>query len=606
MDFTEFYQSTSPRTLRYAYGLTGDLAQAQDVVQEAYARAWQRWRQLSGYDDAEGWLRLVVARLATDWWRHLRVRRSTPLPPPAAVPGPSEDTVLVVAALKKLPGRQRQAIALHYLLDVPVAQIADELGVSEGTVKSWLSRGRDSLAVALRTELAGIGLPGPRDAEDRGRRRRRTRMVATVTAAGLAVIAVIVLAIAVVGRPRSAPLPPVVRPTGSPIAFSPLRQVGSTPLESGPVDAMSIQNGRAYTLSFLPDAVVVASLDLATAQPAWPPAHLDLPAAPGDTDVGLMTATVPEAILVARNGTLAAVDPGTGRLRWRVTVLGDKDFGSWAVFPHVLVYADRTTGELVGIDLSTGERRWHRPMSVRDVFGLLTPSDLAGGDRGIGVPDHVFGSGRAFVADGVGTLTEIDAPTGVSVSTWKIQPSGGGYIGYNGDIYIPSTRELYRLHLADGRQTRLYAGGGVISVAPCGAEDICLLDVTESNDKIVVSLHDTTERWWTSVPGATAIATAGRRLRVSLSNNSNGSQLLDENGRTVLRLNPDSTMARLDAGNLLGIRTDGTRVEVTGIATATGLPKTLGTVDMTAGGWAAAGTKLVVATADGIVVYDFG
>src|SRR5262245_36790978 len=146
VDFAEFYRATSHRTLRYAYGLTGDLAQAQDVVQEAYVRAWERWRRLSGYDDAEAWLRLVVSRLVFDWWRHLRVRRTTALARPAPAAPPSEDTVLVVAALKKLPDRQRQALALHYLLDVSVAQIATELEVSEGTVKSWLSRGRASLA----------------------------------------------------------------------------------------------------------------------------------------------------------------------------------------------------------------------------------------------------------------------------------------------------------------------------------------------------------------------------------------------------------------------------------------------------------------------------
>src|SRR5512142_1805321 len=74
--FDEFYRATSPRLLRYAYGLTGEATQAQDLVQEAYARAWQRWRAVSGYDDAEAWLRLVVTRLATDWLRRLRVRRA--------------------------------------------------------------------------------------------------------------------------------------------------------------------------------------------------------------------------------------------------------------------------------------------------------------------------------------------------------------------------------------------------------------------------------------------------------------------------------------------------------------------------------------------------
>ncbi|NUR94788.1 MAG: SigE family RNA polymerase sigma factor, partial [Kribbellaceae bacterium] len=551
MDFTEFYQSTSPRTLRYAYGLTGDLAQAQDVVQEAYARAWQRWRQLSGYEDAEGWLRLVVSRLALDWWRHLRVRRNTQLPPPATVAGPSEDTVLVVSALKKLPARQRQAIALHYLLDVSVAQIAGDLGVSEGTVKSWLSRGRDSLAAALSDELAGVGLAGPQDAADRGRRRKRTRMVATVTAAGLAVIAVIVLVVTVVGRPRTAPLPPVVRPTGSPMSFSPLHRVGSSTQQSGPVDGIAIQSGRAFTVSRLPDAVEVAAVDLATAQPSWPATRIDLPAPPGDSETGPVEAVVPEGVVVARNGTMIAVDPGTGRLRWRTPVA--QEIGDVAFFPGVVVYADRLKEEAVAIDLFTGAQRWRRQMKVQDVFGMRLPSDLAAADRGVGTPDQVFGSGRAFLTDGVGSLVELDAQTGATVNTWRIQPSGGGYFAFDGDIFIPSTTELYRLHLADGSQTRLYAGeGGVTAVAPCGSEDICLLDTTAANEKVVVALHDTTVRWRVDVPGARSIATAGRRLRVSLNNDSYGGLLIDENGRTVLRVNPSTVMVRLDAGNLLG------------------------------------------------------
>src|SRR3954447_26828233 len=84
-DFDGFYRDTSRRLLRYAYGLTGDPGEAQDLVQEAYARAWQRWRRLTGYEDPEAWLRLVVHRLATDRWRRLGVRRSRPHAPPEPV-----------------------------------------------------------------------------------------------------------------------------------------------------------------------------------------------------------------------------------------------------------------------------------------------------------------------------------------------------------------------------------------------------------------------------------------------------------------------------------------------------------------------------------------
>jgi RNA polymerase sigma-70 factor (ECF subfamily) len=166
MDFDAFYRDTSRRLARYAYGLTGDPAETQDLVQEAYARAWQRWRRLSGYDDPEAWLRLVVTRLASDRWRHLGVRRARAAaePPPPTVPPPSEDAVLLVAAMRQLPLDHRRALALHYLLDRSVAEIAAETGVAAGTVKSWLSRGRAGLAAALGPRDPALATEGVSDA----------------------------------------------------------------------------------------------------------------------------------------------------------------------------------------------------------------------------------------------------------------------------------------------------------------------------------------------------------------------------------------------------------------------------------------------------------
>jgi RNA polymerase sigma-70 factor (ECF subfamily) len=64
-EYDEFYRDTSRRLLRYAYGLTGDPAEAQDLAQEAYARAWQRWRRLSGYEDPDAWLRLACPTITS-------------------------------------------------------------------------------------------------------------------------------------------------------------------------------------------------------------------------------------------------------------------------------------------------------------------------------------------------------------------------------------------------------------------------------------------------------------------------------------------------------------------------------------------------------------
>ena len=152
-EFDEFYRATSRRALRYGYAVTGDLAEAQDVVQEAYTRAWRDWRHVERHPSPEAWVRLVVTRLATDRHRRragwLRAAARTG-PPPETTGPPGDDTVLLTTALRRLPGHLRQALALHYLFDLSIAEIARETGAAEGTVKSWLSRGRAALAAQLR------------------------------------------------------------------------------------------------------------------------------------------------------------------------------------------------------------------------------------------------------------------------------------------------------------------------------------------------------------------------------------------------------------------------------------------------------------------------
>jgi RNA polymerase sigma-70 factor (ECF subfamily) len=149
--FDEFYAAAGMRVVRYAYALTGDLGDAQDLAQEAFARAWQRWPSVSGYASPEAWVRRVVANLATSRWRRRLVAtaaaRELAIREPAHEVGP--DTVALVAGLRTLPERQRVVLVLHYLADLPVGQIAAELGCPVGSVKAWLSRGRAALAVAV-------------------------------------------------------------------------------------------------------------------------------------------------------------------------------------------------------------------------------------------------------------------------------------------------------------------------------------------------------------------------------------------------------------------------------------------------------------------------
>ncbi|GAA0507961.1 RNA polymerase sigma24 factor [Paractinoplanes deccanensis] len=155
-DFDAFYTATVRRVVLYLYAACGDRSDAQDIAQEAFARAWQHWPKVSRYDDPEGWVRAVAWRLMINRWRGLRrwlAARARLGPQAEAVGGPSPDRVAIVGALQRLPAPQRQAVALHYLLDMPVYEIAASTGVPEGTVKARLSRARATLGRLLDDRL---------------------------------------------------------------------------------------------------------------------------------------------------------------------------------------------------------------------------------------------------------------------------------------------------------------------------------------------------------------------------------------------------------------------------------------------------------------------
>ena len=151
LGFDEFYRHTRERLLAYLYAVGGELTEAQDAAQEAYARAWQRWASVGAMADPEAWVRTVGWRVLANRWRSLRGRASAYRRhgAPSEVPGPSEDTVMLVTALRRLPADQRLAIVLHHVVGLPVASVAEETGVPVGTVKARLSRGRQALAALL-------------------------------------------------------------------------------------------------------------------------------------------------------------------------------------------------------------------------------------------------------------------------------------------------------------------------------------------------------------------------------------------------------------------------------------------------------------------------
>lgn len=147
----EVYAAAYARLVGQLVGVTGDPAEAEDVVMEAFARAAARLRDFNEVDNPEAWLRTVAVNLARSRWRRM-LRRTHLLPrlvESEAYADLPEDHIALMAALRRLPPAQREAIALHHLADLPVAEVALTLGVPEGTVKARLARGRAALAVLL-------------------------------------------------------------------------------------------------------------------------------------------------------------------------------------------------------------------------------------------------------------------------------------------------------------------------------------------------------------------------------------------------------------------------------------------------------------------------
>ena len=158
--FDELYAAHYGNLTVQLYLYFGDLHAAQDVVQEAFCRAYARWRTVSRYDDPVAWVRRVAWNLALSRWRRSRTalrylrgqRRVEP-----QVPGPGPERVAVIAALAALPEQQRRAVVLHYIADLSVPEVAEREGVPEGTVKSWLHRARIRLAAELETTDDSVG-----------------------------------------------------------------------------------------------------------------------------------------------------------------------------------------------------------------------------------------------------------------------------------------------------------------------------------------------------------------------------------------------------------------------------------------------------------------
>jgi RNA polymerase sigma-70 factor (ECF subfamily) len=159
-DLDHIFRNTHSRLLVSMYALTGNMTEAQDVVAEAFVRAVSKRENILAADSPEAWLRTVARNIAVSRWKrakHLALLLRRAAEPDPVVDGVSPDRVAVMAAIRRLPRPQAETVALHYIADLSVADIAVTLDVSEGTVKSRLSRGRTALGSLLADDLTKAG-----------------------------------------------------------------------------------------------------------------------------------------------------------------------------------------------------------------------------------------------------------------------------------------------------------------------------------------------------------------------------------------------------------------------------------------------------------------
>ena len=158
-DFDALFRELYIPAYAVALRILGDTHQAEDAACEALARAASSWRRIQGVDYQRAWVLRVASNVAVDM---LRKRRSVPVASVAdeAAPAPvGEDRLLLAEALRRLPRRQREVVALRYLADMTEVQVAEHLRLSQSAVKAHCRRG----LAALRDHLKG---PMPDDGEE--------------------------------------------------------------------------------------------------------------------------------------------------------------------------------------------------------------------------------------------------------------------------------------------------------------------------------------------------------------------------------------------------------------------------------------------------------
>jgi RNA polymerase sigma factor (sigma-70 family) len=155
LTFDDFYRREHRHVLGLAFVLTGNQWVAEDTTQEAFTAAFRRWQSIVAYDSPSAWIRRVTCNRAASVLRR-RVREAKAVLRLAgrtqAYIELDEGDETFWQAVRRLPLRQAQVVALYYMEDYSVKEIAEVLDCSEGSVKTHLSRARNAVARQLQVE----------------------------------------------------------------------------------------------------------------------------------------------------------------------------------------------------------------------------------------------------------------------------------------------------------------------------------------------------------------------------------------------------------------------------------------------------------------------
>lgn len=154
--FTRLFQDEYPQITKTAYLILGDWDQARDVAQEAFTRVFTNWRKVSKYERPGAWVRRVAIRLAVGSNRRsaLFTQAAAKLHQEPAMPSVGDPDLQ--SAIRSLPRAQRAAVVLHYLLDLPVSEVAESMGCSSSTAKVHLHHARKRLGEVLKEEVDDV------------------------------------------------------------------------------------------------------------------------------------------------------------------------------------------------------------------------------------------------------------------------------------------------------------------------------------------------------------------------------------------------------------------------------------------------------------------